>query len=138
LNEPWNSPHNMTLLTKMPKVFAHPNAAPGTSPSSTYYRVFTGPATPFRDNQGMRIAEITDGLSNTIGIVEAADPVPWTKPDDLPYNPQGPLPRLGGRFPGGFHVAMFDCTVKFLPSILPEQTLRAMITPNGGEVVPLP
>jgi hypothetical protein len=54
-------------------------------------------------------------MSNTIAVVEAADAVPWTKPEELDYNPNGPLPPLG--LPGrkGILVLMADghvCTVR--------------------------
>ena len=39
-----------------------------------------------------------DGTSNTVLVVEAATAVPWTKPDELPYDPNGMLPSLGGHF----------------------------------------
>ena len=40
-------------------------------------------------------------------IVEAAEAVAWTKPDDLPFHEKGPLPRLGGSMRDGF-AALFD------------------------------
>lgn len=40
--------------------------------------------------------DFPDGTSNTIGIVEAFEPVPGRKPADLVYDEQKPLPRLGG------------------------------------------
>ena len=41
-------------------------------------------------------------------IVEAADPVPWTKPADVVYDPQRPLPKLGGLFRDRIQVALMD------------------------------
>jgi hypothetical protein len=66
-------------------------------------------------------------------VVEANEAVPWTKPDELPYEPGKPLPKLGWSSPNGFHAAFADCKVKFLPVHLGERTLRALITPAGGE-----
>jgi len=34
-------------------------------------------------------------------IVEAAHPIPWTKPEDVPYYEAKPLPKLGGQFEDG-------------------------------------
>ena len=41
-------------------------------------------------------------------VVEADEAVPWTKPDDLPYAPDKPLPALGGGPRGNFLVLMAD------------------------------
>jgi hypothetical protein len=53
--------------------------------------------------------------------------VPWTEPADLPYDPARPLPMLGGIFRDGF-----------LPKKVAPETLRALITPRGGEEVTPP
>jgi hypothetical protein len=45
----------------------------------------TNPQTRF-----LSISDISDGPSKTLLVVEAADPVPWTKPEDLPYSPEQP------------------------------------------------
>jgi hypothetical protein len=46
-------------------------------------------------------------------IVEAAEPVIWTKPDDLEYRPDAPLPSLGGiMHDGSFRVATLDGSVE--------------------------
>jgi prepilin-type processing-associated H-X9-DG protein len=70
--------------------------------------------------------------------VEAANGVPWTKPDDLPFDPNGPLPALGGQFRSGFNVLYADGSVKPIPRDTPEATLKALITRNGGEIVTPP
>ena len=61
-------------------------------------------------------------------IVEAAEPVPWTKPEDLPYDDGKPLPRLGGPFEDGSYVAFADGSVRFLSREHSPDTLRALIT----------
>src|SRR5262249_24481991 len=130
LDEPWNSPHNIKLLERMPAVFLAPGQK---SQTDTFYRVFTGEETVFPGPKGLRFTDIMDGTSNTLLVVEAAQAVPWTKPDELPYDPKAGLPALGGAFPDGFHVLFADGHVRFLPRNIDVRTLRGLITPNGRE-----
>ncbi len=140
LDEPWDSPHNRRLIARMPKEYA----PPGTDPKSgyTYLRAFTGPATAFPPPKpgrpgspapGLRITAIADGPSNTLLFAEAAEPVVWTKPDELAYDPAGPLPRLGGVFADGFHAAFGDGRAWFVTTGAKERAVRAAITAAGGE-----
>jgi hypothetical protein len=136
-DEPWDSPHNKALLTAMPKVFQHPLHPDENAKGLTYYRVFVGEHTPFPPGKVTRIpASFPDGTSNTILIVEAADPVPWTKPDELVYDPTKPLPKLGGHFRSGTMVALADGTVRLVGPGVSENTWRIAIDPNDG--LPLP
>jgi hypothetical protein len=133
-DEPWDSPHNKTLLAQMPQVFALPNHPGESAQGLTYYRVFTGQRTPFPPGKLSHFpADFPDGLSNTILIVEAADPVPWTKPDELDYDPNKPLPRLGKHFSQGTGVALGDGSVVFVPATVSEVTLRRAIDPADGQ-----
>jgi hypothetical protein len=131
LHEPWDSPHNKALLPQMPKVFA-PAAA--SQPYSTYYQVFVGEHAVFRNelNRTRRIIDLVDGTSNTVLLVEAAEAVPWTKPEDLPYDPHKPLPRLGVSSEG-FCAAFADLGIWFIHRDFDETAFRAAITPQGAE-----
>src|SRR5262249_47293357 len=92
LDEPWDSPNNIRLLNQMPKTYMVPGQP---DPTVTHYLAFVGPNTIFDPKRkGVRFAEVKDGLSNTITVVEAANPVPWTKPDDLTFPPNGPIAPL--------------------------------------------
>jgi prepilin-type processing-associated H-X9-DG protein len=137
LDEPWDSEHNKKLLAKMPKLYA-PVRGKTKEPGMTYYQVFTGKDTPFDGMRALKLSGFRDGTANTFLVVEAAEPVPWTKPEDLPYQVDKPLPKLGGLFSNGFHAAFADGHVVFVGKKTPEKTLRAVITPSGGEDVEVP
>ena len=73
-------------------------------------------------------------------VVEARDGVPWTKPEDLEFDaganpPTQPLFGAGSYHPGGFNAAMLDGSVRFLKNSIRPETLRALITRDGGEVI---
>jgi WD40 repeat protein len=130
LEEAWDSPHNLRLLDKMPDVFA---LEPGQKGSATVFQLFVGDNTLFPGTrQSVYPASITDGTSNTILVAEAGEAVSWTKPADLPYDANRPLPRLGGAFPDGFYVGLADGTVRFLRKDMSEKTIRLAITPADG------
>jgi len=134
LDEAWDSPHNKPLLAKMPAIYAVPGL-PRKEPFATYYQVFVGGGAGFEPGRQMHILkDITDGTSRTILIAEAADPVPWTKPADLPYDPDKPLPKLGGMLGDGYLQLVFmDGAVHRPNNVVNEKLLRAAITRDGGE-----
>jgi len=144
LDEPWDSLHNQTLLDKMPSIYRSPGQQPPQA-NMTYYRVFVGPGAAF-ERDGLKIPDdFPDGTSNTILIIEAGDAVPWTKPDELQYSPDQPLPSLGGvfnnsgrlarqrRLRDGFNAALGDGSVRWFRRETPEATLRAFIVRNSGK-----
>jgi hypothetical protein len=135
LDKPWDSPDNLIRMRYMPAVYAPVGDDVKAALDTTYYQVFTGPTTPFPEKGRMTIVGIRDGDANTVLITEAAEPVPWTQPRDIPYDPSKPLPKLGGQFSNGFFAALANQTVRFLPRSLSETTLRAVITPAGRDTV---
>jgi hypothetical protein len=136
LDEPWDSEHNKKLIDKMPKIYA-PVTKPG-KPGETHLQMVLGvgamPAT------GVNFpGSFKDGTSNTISVVEAANPVIWTKPDDVVLTgkeaPKDFRKKFGGQFPGGFYAALWDGSARFIPDTMSDRTLGAAFTPAGGEVM---
>lgn len=134
LDEPWDGPNNSKLIPLMPKIYAHPGD-PVTN-GQTHYRVFVGNGAAFEWCKGAHMPnDFPDGTAMTILVAEAATAVPWTKPDELDYDPNGPLPALDNQFSGGSQAALVDGEVRMISSSISQQTLRAAITRNGGEVL---
>lgn len=136
LDKPWDSKHNKKLIEKMPKVFAPVPKTGGKEGKVgyTHMQMVIGPRAmqpPYLD-----ITRIKDGTSNTIALVEATEPVIWTKPDDVMF-PDKELPKdfrkkFGGQFHGGFIVAMWDGSVLFVSDKVSTATLSAALSPTDG------
>jgi RNA polymerase sigma factor (sigma-70 family) len=132
LDEPWDSPHNKPLVERMPAVFC-PVIAKGDPIGFTYYQIFSGAGAMFEGDVGPSTKGIVDGPSLTAMVAEAARPVPWTKPEDVPYESDKPLPKLGGQFEQGFHLLFADGSAVFLSKKIEAKILRALITARGSE-----
>jgi hypothetical protein len=130
LDEPWDSPRNIQLLVQMPNDFIIPGS---NDPSGmTRYRVFVGKGTAFEVSEpgakvrpGLRVQNMPE-WKDKILVIKAADAVPWTKPDELDYKPDGPLPRLS-TVTGGPRALMGDGSVRDLVPDTPDEVLRALI-----------
>jgi hypothetical protein len=89
------------------------------------------PAPPVR---GVRLTDIQDGTSNTLLVAEAGPPVPWTKPADIPYSRNKPLPKLDGPFGNAIHTAWADGGCTALRRDIPEKVFRHLIERADGNV----
>jgi prepilin-type processing-associated H-X9-DG protein len=136
MDEPWDGPNNKKLIAQMPKLYALPGVKTK-EPGLTHYQGFVGPGAGWESDPKIKItlANITDGTANTVAVVEAAEPVPWTKPADLPFAQGKPLPKLSGAHKGKANAAFFDGSVRALPANLDPVVLSALITRNGGEAI---
>jgi len=138
LDEPWDSEHNKKLIPLMPKIYA-PAGKPPAKAGHTHVQMLVGPGgTPL----GAKFpGSFPDGTSNTLAVVEAADAVIWTKPDDVmvpfKYNAGELMKKFGsGEFPGGFAVAFWDGSTRFLRDTMKEGTLSLLCYPADGQVIP--
>ena len=135
LDEPWDGPHNKGLLAKMPEVFAPARGKPREA-GFTFCQAVVGPGAGWEPRQRLRYpGSYPDGTYGTVMLAEAAEAVPWSKPADLPYDPQKPLPRFGGLFPDGFHVAMWNGDTRFFKRDFDQRQMRNVLTRAGGEVM---
>ncbi|QDT92164.1 DUF1559 family PulG-like putative transporter [Gimesia algae] len=130
-NEPWDSPHNKTLLNKMPKVFKSDGVK---QDGYTTYMTFTGKGTPFSGGLGPKLEDFKDGLSKTILFVSAgpSKAVPWTRPVDLPLVPQNPAKVIGIQSDDFLQILLADGSVKRIPSSITPETLKHLIQIDDG------
>ncbi len=131
MDEPWDSDHNRALIAEGAELFSVPSDVPT---QDCGYFAIVGSGTAFDPEKGpITIRRVVDGTSKTIAIVEAKHSIPWTKPQDIAYAADQPLPALGGFFPGGFHAVWLDAHVSFLPDSIPADYLKAVISYDGRE-----
>jgi hypothetical protein len=130
-DEPWDSPANKALLARMPRVFALPGSVRAAD-GFTSYQVLVGPGTAFeRPDSRVRFHDLPRDAAQTVLVVEAADPVPWTKPEDLSYVPDGPLPKVGGLVGNGFHALFADGDVRWIEAEQQKSALRTLFPLKG-------
>lgn len=136
LDEPWDSPHNKPLLDKIPPFYHCPSQS-YPDPTLTNYQGFEGKGTFFEKGMKVGIASFTDGTSNTVAVVESQEGTPWTKPADLPFDPNAPPSFYGAgmKHAMGFNALFADGSVRFLKLTTHPTVLKALITRNGGEVI---
>jgi hypothetical protein len=142
LDEPWDSEHNRKLVDRMPPIYSDPSAPDLAARGLTTIQVLSGEGTAFAaPDEPLGFGDISDGASRTLAIVEAMadNAVPWTKPDDVEFDPDEPLAGVGNpRRPGGlFAAGFFDGHVEMLTPDVDPDVFKALATPAGGERVGL-
>jgi hypothetical protein len=133
-----DSPHVIEVVRWMPRVYAPPpRKASEVPPDHMVCHVFVGKGTAFEGVAAMRLRpDCPHGTSNTFLIVEAGPPVPWTKPEELLYDPDLPLPDLRGISADGFRARFADGSRHFIRNGTRKATLRAAISRHGGTLRP--
>jgi len=131
LDEPWDSAHNKQLIEKMPKIYEAVRVK--AKAGETYYQMFEGKEAVLdnkREKGGsLKLILITqlNGTSNTGWVFEAGEPVIWTKPADMPFDKDKPLPKLGGMFDGEFNALFCDGHVQRIKKNPDEEIMKSII-----------
>lgn len=83
---------------------------------------------------GTKLRMIRDGTSLTVmvGLVPVDKAVPWTKPEDLEFRPDFPLPGQENGFSAGPFLFAAGSALDLQPNISPE-SFRGLMTINGSE-----
>jgi prepilin-type processing-associated H-X9-DG protein len=139
LDEPWDSAHNRSLISKMPAVFHCPDESDAIAKDGkTRYLAPRSAATIMRGAEPVAIRDIADGTSNTIITLDVGDDhaLEWTKPADWEFDPDPAVQAIfKSHDPGGTNMAFADGSVHFISATIAAATLRALLTRDGGEVV---
>jgi len=138
--EAWDGPHNRKLLAKMPDLYKCPGDKSNHKFTTNYVAVL-GDRTAWPINRRRESNEISDGMSNTILLVEAVNAgIPWMAPRDLDFELLDfKVSSTTGYGPSSAHstdganVLLYDGHTMFLRSATKPDTLRALLTVDGGE-----
>ena len=147
----WDDPKNQTVSKAPLSVYrcpTHPDDLPTRTYPKTDYLAVVGVSTFWPPATPRRFQETTDGISNTLMVVEACGTdIAWAEPRDLSLNEAS----IGINMPGdkqnqsngvssSYHTgganALFgDGSVRFLFEEIDPEVLRALLTANGGEEI---
>ncbi|MGL5098021.1 MAG: M56 family metallopeptidase, partial [Planctomycetia bacterium] len=146
-NQPWDAEVNRNVLARMPEVYRHASQPDHSTAAAVVAVVGDGlifesrraagnpggslSPMPVGNDAGTQIRQITDGLSGTIALVEAKTTIPWTKPEDVVFDPARPIwPMFDGP---NFMVAFADGDARQVPKTINPADLKALLTRGGGD-----
>lgn len=154
-SQPWNGTMNRGIVAKPIDILECPSdpSANLNTPRTNYFAI-VGLKTAWPEDRGHALSEITDGLGETILLLEAVGlNIAWGEPRDLTFDEavvllsdptSGQAVHEGHQSPGfsfyregipGVHAAFADGAVRFLPVPLPEEMAKALLTANAGDQV---
>jgi hypothetical protein len=134
LDEPWDSEHNKALLSQMPEIYRHPGS--WRKSTDTNVVTFVGDTGTGTGDEPVRLdVDFRDDPELTILVAESASSIPWSKPDDIPFAADEPLPSIGGLRTDGWYAVFADGSLKFVPQNTSADVISAMLTRNGGESI---
>ena len=133
-DEPWDSEHNLNrVAARMPNVYRHPL---GKSTTRSVYVGIVGEGTALQKDKMTKLLNVKDGTSLTGLIVETQTAIPWTKPEDIPF--ENAWASIVPMIDGQVQVGMTDGSIKsFAHGKIDSDFLGKLFSRSGGEYIDL-
>lgn len=140
LDEPWNSEHNLKLVSQMPEVFwdPDPSSTGNNLEGKTIFQVPVGDGFLFNDSQSTQFKDITDGSSNTLLIASVAHKhaVPWTQPADWEVDLKDATAKLRDQGRARVEVIRCDGSAEAISLDKSATFWRRFLMRADGEILP--
>jgi hypothetical protein len=136
---PWDDPSNTKPFQREISVLLIPGVSETHDASGYGLSHYTGNSHVFGRNSFLGFSDILDGTSNTILAGEVGESfMPWGHPENwrdpsLGIN-KGPH-TFGSPWRQGVQFMFGDASVRFINNDIDPKVLKALSTPNGGEVI---
>ena len=136
LSKPWDDPVNKVAFEDGVGAYACPSTSGPLT--QTVYMAVAVPGGCFKPTESRKLSEITDGQASTLMVMEVdvTQAVHWMSPtDSIDFDLLKPKSGAKLQHPHGYQVVFVDGSVHFLSVSLQPETLRALITIDGKDVV---
>lgn len=136
LAKPWNDPANARAFASV--VANYQCLLSGTPPSETTYLAIVTPQSGIRVTECRNFAEITDGLSHTLLVIEvpASRAVHWMSPLDADESLVLSIDsKMKPTHTTGSHGLMGDGSIRTIPPTMPVAQRLALISIAGNEPI---
>ena len=137
LTKPWDDLANARAREQVVKAYLCPSV-PYEEEVQTTYLAVVGPNYAFAGSEPRALADIADGSSETIAIIDvpSKQAVHWMSPQDVTeeeVTAYGPDSQF--HHPGSFQATFVDGHGKNLPTDIDKEVFLAMLTIAGGESI---
>jgi prepilin-type processing-associated H-X9-DG protein len=135
-NVPWNHANNAGLINyDTPGLFWWCPSGNGRVNKMTDYVAVVGSRTAWPAGRGRKLSEITDDPASTILLLEVTGSgIHWMEPRDLTID-QVLASGLGSHHEGYVNALFADWSVRRIRTDVSRETLKALLTVNGGETI---
>ncbi|MBB3204289.1 prepilin-type processing-associated H-X9-DG protein [Rhodopirellula rubra] len=132
LTRPWDDPVNREISETVVPTYNCPST--GEASNLTTYVAVVDPTGIFTGSNPISFQDITDGLSNTLMVMETSpdSAVPWMSPQDADANEFVNAANASHAHPGGAHVLMGDGAVQFFTDSTDITVRKELINRSDG------